>query len=267
MNKIVLLLLLVIHLSASIIETPILTYDEDKKRATIGINMVDVGMSGFIVHYISADHSSILKNVTVSAFDKETKIATLKVSDYDGLRNNALPSGKWKVKVGDKVVLAFGYTRALLIAPNEAIYHRITKSVQTQWLHPDIYATILSFRGHPTPLISDFKAMSIATSTGLIFIYINEKVYTLDAKSFTILSISAAPLPQDSVVLPFYTRVAEIDANWWGEGSDELLAYEPHYYELLVEGNNKNKKLYNIIKSEDSQFHYLLDEFEIEDEK
>lgn len=265
MNKIFLFVILAFELMASVIKSPLLTYDEDKNVATIEIDKADVGMSGFIVHHIAKNHTSILKNIEVSDFDQEGKIATLKVSPFDGLRNNALPTGKWKVKVGDTAVLAFGYSRALLVAPSEKIYYRISKSVRTQWLHPDLFATILSFRGHPTPLKEDFVAMSNATSVGLVFLYIKQKVYTVDAKSFVILSITDAPLAQEDTVLPFYSRVEHIDEAWWGEGSEPLEAYEPHYFELLAQSNKTNKQLFNAIKAEGEEYSYLLKEFEIKE--
>ena len=263
MKRIILFLIISINLIAGIIKSPLLTYDEESSTATIKVKSIDLGMSGFVVHNIAPNHNAILKNVVVVGFDKESEIATLKLSDYDGLRNNALPTGKWKLSVGDIAVLAFGYTRALLIAPSEEIYYRISKSVKIQWLHPDIFATILSFQGHPTPLKEDFDLMSNASSVGLVFIYLEGKVYTIDSKSFAILSISEAPLPQDKVVLPFYTRVENIEEAWWGEGSNPLEEYEPHYYKLLIEHNKENKKLYSIIEKSDEKLHYLLDDFKI----
>jgi len=82
-------------------------------------------------------------------------------------------------------------------------------------------------------------------------------------KSFKILSISDAKLKQTKVHLPFYTRVNNIDADWWGAGSSRMDSYAPHYYELLVANNKTNKQLYKIIKNSDAKLHYLLDEFEI----
>ena len=263
MKYILLLLLVIFELNAGVVKSPIVTLDSAGQTATIKIEKIDVGMSGFIVHEIVPEHTSILKSVLVVAYDKDTKIATLEMSEYTGLRNNALPTGNWSVKVGDTAVFAFGYSRSLLIAPSEEIYHQVSKSINTQWIHPDIFATVLSFRGHPTPLKEDFEAMSTSSSAGLVFIYLNQKLFMLDMKSFKILTINDAPLVQESVKLPFYTRVEEIDANWWGEGSGELESYEPHYYELLVQFNNKDKKLYEIIKNGNEELHYLLDDFEI----
>ncbi|MDA3907722.1 MAG: plasminogen-binding N-terminal domain-containing protein, partial [Sulfurimonas sp.] len=192
----------------------------------------------------------ILKNIVVIDFDDKNKIATLKMSPYDALKNNALPSGRWSVKAGDEAILAFGYTRGMLISPNEDIYHRITRSVKDlQWVHPDIFATVLSFNGHPTPLREDFTKFSISTSVGLVFIYLEKKLFTIDAKSFKILTITDAELKQDNTQLPFYTRVEEIDAAWWGEGSSKLESYEPYYYELLTKANPNNKELQKIVKN------------------
>jgi len=265
MKHIILLTFLVLSLFAGMIKAPLLSVDQTTGIATVKLNKVDVGVSGFLVHSIAKNHSSILWNVTVVNYDKESKIATLQLSEFDALRNNALPTGKWKAVEGDMVELAFAYSRAVLISPSEEIYHQITKSVKIQWVHPDIFATILSYRGHPTPLKEDFDAMHIATSVGLLFIYLDKKLYTVDMRSFKILNISDAPLVQDSVKLPFYSRVDHIEANWWGDGSDELTDYESYYYMLLTEFNNSNKELYKNIEASDEKNSFLLREFVIEE--
>ena len=266
MKFLVLCLVFIVSLFGSVVKSPLISIDAKSDTATIEIEKIDVGMSGFIVHSLSNERSTILKNIVVESFDKETKIATLKMSNYAALTHNALPSGKWNVEVGDTAVLAFGYTRGFLVAPSEEIYHRVTTTTNhLQWVHPDIFATILSLNGHPTPLKSDFKKLSLATSVGLIFFYLDKKLYTVDSKSFKILNISEAPLLQDSVALPFYTRIKEIDANWWGEGSDEIEDYETYYYTLLVDSNTQNIELKNNIKSADEKLHHLLSKFKIED--
>ena len=266
MKFIFLCLVIVSSVFASLVKSPLMSVDLKNNIATIKIAKIDVGMSGFIVHSLNKEHSVILKSITVKSFDENSNIATLALSEYKDLAHSALPNGKWKVEVGDMALLAFGYSRALLVSPSEEIYHRVTTaSKHLQWIHPDIFATILSFNGHPTPLKEDFLKLSKATSVGLVFFYLNQRLFTVDIKSFKILNISAAPLVQDSVILPFYMRVEEIEADWWGEGSDELEEYEPHYYSLLVKFNKKNKKLYDIVKNGDKKLHFLLDEFKIKE--
>jgi hypothetical protein len=231
-------------LFGGVIKSPIVTLNEDASVATIKINKVDVGVSGFVVHKLDDDITTILKNVVVTNFDKESSTATLSLFEFEELKQNSLPSGHWKVEVGDTVVLAFGYTRALLIAPSEEIYYRVTKATdQLQWIHPDLFAMVLSFNGHPTPLKEDFYKMSVGGSIGLVFFYLDQNLYTVDARSLKVLNISPAPLKQDELKLPFYSRVEEIDANWFGEGSDELTEYEPYYFGLLLKSNPDNAEL------------------------
>ncbi len=250
MKYIFLVMFLVLQSFAGVVKSPIVSVDEKNSQATIEIDKIDVGMSGFIFHKVSNEQGVILKNIVVSSYDANSKIATLDMSTFDALRNNALPNGNWSVSVGDEAMLAFGYTRGLLIAPNEDIYHRVTRSVKNlQWVHPDLFATSLSFAGHPTPLREDFTKFSIGTSVGLVFIYLDEKLFTVDAKSFKILSITEAQLKQEETDLPFYTRVEEINAAWWGEGSSNLKSYEPHYYELLNKANPDNKELAEMINN------------------
>jgi len=264
MKYTILLILTVVNLMAGIIRTPVVGVDEQNKTLQVELANIEVGISGYVVHHITPQHSAILQSVVVSDFNKDTKIATLKMREFDALRNNSLPYGKWKVAVGDTVELAFAYSRALLIAPNEALYHKISKSVQVQWVHPDLFATTLSFNGHPTPLKEDFVTFANTMSVGLIFIYLEKKLYTIDSKSFVILSITDAPLKQTDAQTPFYTRVKKIDAAWWGEGSSEMESYEPHYYELLVANNKKNKALYDIVKNaKEASVRELTKEFEI----
>ncbi len=248
MKYIILTLVFTLSLMAGVVKSPIVSVDAQNDIATIKIDYIDVGVNGFVVHSIAKNHTAILKNIVVSDYNKETKVATLKMSPYDALRNNALPSGRWSIEVGDMALLAFGYSRGILIAPNDEVYHRITRSMKgLQWIHPDIFATILSFNGHPTPLREDFNKLSIAVSVGLVFIYIEDRLYTVDSKSFKILNITEAKLKQNGVKLPFYSRVEEIDANWFGSGSNELESYEPYYYELLLEANPKNRELKKIV--------------------
>jgi Plasminogen-binding protein pgbA N-terminal len=240
----------------------------DKENATIKIDGVDVGMSGFVIKHIDKEHSTILNSAVVTKYDKESKIATLSLGKYNATQQDYLPSGKWKAHVGDEVVLAFGYSRALLIAPNENVYYRITKALPTlEWVHPDIFTSIISMNGHPTPLKKDFGQMCDISAVGLLYFYINGSLITTDCKSMQLLQITPAALDDKKVQLPFYSRITDINANWFGEGSSKLKQYDPYYYELLIKSNPKNKELYNLIKNKEQNQTKLLEKFDMKDEK
>ena len=250
MKYIVLVLLVWVNLYASVVIAPIVSVNKKNDTITININKIDVGMSGFVVHYITPKHSEVIDNAVVQSFDANKSEATLKISSFHMLDSNSLPIEEYNAEIGDSVELAFGYSRAMLISPNEVIYHKITKSVQTQWIHPDLFATILSYTGHPSPIVSDFQSMYNETSIGLLFIYLDKKVYTIDMKSFKILHISDAALEQKSVKLPFYTRVQKIESSWWdfGKGTSQVKNYTKYYYKLLMQKNANNKEFISLYK-------------------
>lgn len=243
-KNIFLLLALTSSIFANVLKSPVITVDEYDDIATIKTGKVDIGMSGFIVHDLSKEHSSILKEVTVIGYNEATKTATLKMRDFNLLNSNSLPKGEWHVKVGDTAVLAFAYSRAFLVAPNEETYFQITGSAKNvEWLHPDIFASILSFNGHPSPQKEDFVNMCNSASVGLLYFFLDKKLYTVDGQSFKILHIVDAPIEQKGEQHPFYSRIKEIDSAWWGAGSGEIDDYTEYYYELLMEYNEGNQQL------------------------
>ncbi len=234
--------------------------------ATIHIDKIDVGMSGFIVHKLSGNRSIILNDATVVSFDKAKKEATLKLTPFTLFKNNNLPTLKISAKAGDIAVLAFAYNRGLLIAPTEDIYYTLKNAMHDEvFVHPDVFATHLSYKGHPTPLQEDFTTFCDNVSLGLVFFYLEQNLYTLDCHTFKILNIQKAPLQQHGQKLPFYTRVDKIDANWFGAGSDELEDYEPYYYELLYKNNPNNETLKkNIAASNEANVTKLAKELGLE---
>ncbi len=235
-------------LAADLIKSEILWVKEDK--AAIHIENIQKGVSGFVVHTLAPNRSAIVNGAVIEDFNQTTKIATLKLTPFTMFRNNNLPSLKLQAQKGDLAVLAFGYDRALVIAPSEDIYYRLTQAMRGEvFIHPDIFATMLSWRGHPTPLQKDFQDFCQNVSIGLVFFYIERKLYTVDCNSFTILGVQEAPLEaKEKRKLPFYTRIEKIEASWFGAGSDELEDYAPYYYRLLYENNPNNTVLIDAIR-------------------
>jgi len=235
------------YLQASFISTPLLNVENS--RGTIETPNLKVGMSGFVVRHFDATHSSIIDNARVSEITPSSNRVAIELSPYDGLRQNSLPSGTWSPKALDEVIIAYDYTRALLIAPNDDTYTSLTKSIpNVEWIHPDIFATYLSHTGHPTPLVSDFRRFCSASSIGLLFIQSTQTLFTLDCKNFTLLQNTTSITDDTQVILPFYSRVPEIRSAWWGEGSSKLENYHPYYLEQLVLNNSNNTQLYALIK-------------------
>ncbi len=251
-------------LQASSISTPLLEVQE--QRGSIEAPELKVGMSGFVVRHFDATHSSIIANARVTQINPSSNRALLEFSAYDGLRQNSLPSGTWTPKAQDEVVIAYDYTRALMIAPNDDTYAAVTASIpNVEWIHPDLYATYLSHEGHPTPLVEDFRRFCTSASIGLLFIQSADTLFTLDCKNFTLLQSTASNAIGKNSLTPFYSRVPTIRAAWWGNGSSRLESYEPYYLQQIALSNPKNKELYELYKGKFGEKSALLRNFDIKE--
>jgi len=240
-----LVLLLLVPLSivwASLIKAPL--HHVDGQQGVIKIGTLQEGISGFVVRHFNDAHSAIIAQAVVVAVDSEHNEATLAFSTYDGLKQHALPKGTWTPKAGDEVQLAFAYNRALLIAPNREIYHHVTsKGENISWISPDLFAAMLSERGHPTPLQEDIQDFCDAATVGLLYIYTQKSLFTLDCHSFQVLQTTPLPHEASGVQVPFYSRIEHIREAWWGAGSSPMRVYEPYYFHL-IEGRNQSNALF-----------------------
>ncbi len=269
-------ILIMSHLSAitlTPVHTTVSSIDTDAELVTISTpEQAQVGMFGLIVHWFDATHSVALSWVEVKTVQSET--STLSMLPIYSLEQSALPSGTWTPKVGDEVILGYNYHRALLIAPNPNVYKKVTAyHSERTWVHPDIFTTVLSSNGHPSPLKEDFTATCRANNIGIVAFAFDSSLVTVDCQSFKILENKSTILKSDEVQLPFYSRVAHIEANWFGEGSDELEEYSPYYVGLLAENNPENqwiqdyKTAQEATREKDSGwFDFFSDEIETETE-
>ncbi len=265
MFKIILSTLITISLNASMNS---LITNVKGDEAKINIDKIEIGVSGYVVRHLNKQHSTIIANAEVINFDSETKTATIKTSEYTGLRQFALPSGNFKVSVDDQVILASDYSRATLLAPSENIYRLITSKIRgVQWIESDMLATFISYEGHPTPIKKDITNYCSTLNSGLLYIYTYETLFTLDCRSMVVLQTTPAPIKTEEIKLPFFSYVDKIREAWWGEGSSPLESYEPYYMDLIVENNTNNPKLYNYIKEKNINSEKYLKEFNKELQK
>ena len=225
---------------------------------------IEPGVSGFVLRRFTPERSAVIASAVTGAYDAEKGTVSVSFSENDALAQDSLPKGEWQPKAGDEVVLAFAYSRGVLIAPTRETYLKVTEQVKTvAWMHPDTLATYLSYQGHPTPLKSDLAGFCTLAATGLLFLYLDDSLFTLDCRSLSLLQVSKAGFTYEMPQLPFYSRVEEINADWFGHGSSRIDAYEPYYLGLLVENNPHSQKLYDFIQSHPSADRQLLDEFDL----
>jgi len=229
------------------IKAPVFNVKEN--RGFIKIDKIQEGVSGFLVRHFNDEHSAIIANVMVVGFNAATSEAEVTFSPYSGLKQNALPNGTWVPQEGDEAQLAFAYNRALLIAPNAQVYRDITSRASTiDWVHPDIFAAVLSQKGHPTPQVEDLQGFCNVSTVGLLYIYAKDTLFTLDCKSLNLLQVTTVQHEYESVELPFYSRIDTIREAWWGDGSSKMQAYDPYYMNLIAKHNKSNRLFNEFIK-------------------
>ena len=254
MRLFLLITLITSHLFALIhspVHTTVTSIDKDEEQITISTPaQAQVGMYGLIIHWFDASHSTALTWVEIKSITGET--STLSVIPIHALEQSALPSGTWTPEVGDEVILGYNYHRALLIAPNPSVYKKVTNyHSERTWVHPDIFTTVLSSRGHPTPLKEDFNYACRANNIGLVSFAFDSSILTVDCQSFKILQNKSTTIKTDEIQLPFYSRITNIEANWFGEGSDVLEEYSAYYVELLAKNNPENKWIQEYKKAQE----------------
>jgi hypothetical protein len=249
--KYILFLLIPIFAFSAPINSDILSIKGNK--VIVKVDDVQIGVSGIVVKELGNEHSAIVANATVIKYDKEKKFALVQLSKYDALQQNALPSGNYLPEVGDKVILAASYRRALLIAENDKTYQNIVSRIPSlSWASSDDFATYLSNKGHPTPLSSDFQEFCSDAQIGLLYISLEDSLFTMDCASMTLLQ--TMPMESDkeeAIMLPFYTNVSNIDSSWlksilngslWGSDDETIYleTYAPYYKTIIAKSNRDN---------------------------
>ncbi len=212
-------------------KTDILAVEKDTVIVKDGADIA-LGATGVIIKSFDESHQTIIANVEV--IKQEGDKLLLKVSSFDAIPQEALPTYSIAPKVGDTVILNFLYNRAMAIVPDEETYKLVTKSYDTfSWLHPDIFATKLAKSYNPTPSKETFQEECIAQNVGLLLFAIKDKGYFVDCRSFK--TLNTIPLPTaKSVKIPFYSRLDTIKGRIFGLfGGKGVKDYASFYSKLL----------------------------------
>ncbi|NOQ29500.1 MAG: hypothetical protein GQ570_00105 [Helicobacteraceae bacterium] len=250
MTKFFIGFLILINLAnAAAIESEIISLKDD--IATIKVSNIQVGISGIVVRNFTEDHSSIIAYTTVVSYDKAAQEAKIKLKKYNGLVHNALPKGLWDPKVGDTVLLAYSYKRALLIAPNESSYYNVIQRIPSlSWSSPDLFATFLSNRKALKPTKKWFRNYCTHTAVGLLYVNVADELFTMDCQSMVLLQNMPMDTKKETPELfPFFTNVTDPDKGFFGGifnsvDTDAEYAkkdtYSPYYLGMINKFNKEN---------------------------
>lgn len=182
----------------------------DNNKTTINIGNLIVGQSGIVVHIFDNDKRLIVSNAKVISSNANSSV--VEFFKFDDLKQNAVPTSKREIAKNDVLVLNYMYNSSLLIAPNLDSFQAVRDNFKlNNFIHSDIFAAKLKVEHNPYPKKEDIQNFAIEQNLGTIFMVIENKVFVIDTKTFTILDSYLINYENKDVIKPFYTRIENIE--------------------------------------------------------
>jgi hypothetical protein len=204
-------------------------------KSTINVGNLIVGQSGIVVHIYDNDKRLIVSNAKVISSNSNTSV--VEFFKFDDLKQDALPTSKREIEIGDVLVLNYMYNSSLLITPTQDSFQSVRDSFKSNnFIHSDIFAAKLKVNNKPYPTKEDFQKFAIEQNLGTIFFTLDNKVYIVDTKTFAILESYSFTYENSEIKMPFYTRVEEIeesilDFSFFSDKKE--LSYDEYYKRIL----------------------------------
>lgn len=180
-------------------------------KSTIDVGNLIIGQTGIVVHIFNNDKKLIVSNAKVISSSANSSV--VEFFEFNDLEQNAIPTSNRVVANNDILILNYMYNSSLLIAPDLDAFQSVRDSFKSNnFIHSDIFAAKLKVDNIPYPTKEDIQKFAIEQNLGTIFMVIENKVFVIDTKSFTILQSYAINYDNTAEVkMPFYTRVEEIE--------------------------------------------------------
>lgn len=238
-------------------DTKIKITDVNKKTAKINLANLKIGQSGIIEHTYKNGKKMIVSSAYVSESNNEYSIITF--IPFLGLKQNALPTSKRGVANGDTFTLNYLYKESLLISPSIESFRKARKDFpENNFVHSDVFGTYLKVNYEPEPNKQIIQDYAISQNMGTIFFVIENYVYIVDTKTFTILKKKPIVYLPGDLQMPFYTRVEKIESSFFSTdwfdlsfitdlfGDDDRTEEEMLYGDLATDKSKEPSKNYTL---------------------
>lgn len=182
----------------------------ENNKSTINVGNLIIGQAGIVVHIFDNDKRLIVSNAKVISSNANSSV--VEFFKFDDLKQNAIPTTKREVSKNDVLLLNYMYNSSLLIAPNIQSFQAVRDNFKlNNFIHSDLFAAKLKVEHNPYPKKEDIQNFAIEQNLGTIFMVIENKVYVIDTKTFTILESYLINYENKDVIKPFYTRIENIE--------------------------------------------------------
>lgn len=192
------------------------------------------GESGYVIRWFDSEHAAIVASVIVKEIKGDDTLFIFK--PYRGLHNDAFPTAELSPRVGDEVFVRSNYKRALLISPNLELYQKLTTAYKdTNWIHPDLFASELVKSGTNRPTKKDFRNFCNAYAVGVVYFINGTKGEVRDCHTFTVLHTDyiTGLAPKNERMRPFFSRIGDIEAGWLSFLNSDTGDFYQYYHDLL----------------------------------
>ena len=207
-------------------------------KSTINVGNLIVGQTGVVVHIFDNDKKLIVSNAKVISSNSNSSV--VEFFKFEDLKQNAIPTSKREVVNNDMLILNYMYNSSLLITPTLDAFQTVRDNFKlNNFVHSDIFAARLKVDHNPYPTKEDIQNFAIEQNLGTIFMVIENRVYVIDTKTFTILANYSVSYEKNGSTMPFYTRIENIEEtifSWSyfdffsGKGS---MSYNDYYKRIL----------------------------------
>ncbi len=210
----------------------------ENNKSVIPMGNLIIGQTGIVVHIFDNDKRLIVSNAKVVSSDLNSSV--VEFFEFKDLTQDAIPTSNRVVTTNDILILNYMYNSSLLITPTLDSFQSVRENFKlNNFVHSDIFAAKLKVDHKPYPTKEDIQNFAIEQNLGTIFMVIENKVYIIDSKTFTILESYAINYENAEAIMPFYTRVEEIEESIFNLSffdffsGEKNLSYNEYYKRIL----------------------------------
>ncbi|AXX90565.1 hypothetical protein CKA55_12165 [Arcobacter suis] len=210
----------------------------ENNKSIIPMGNLIIGQTGIVVHIFDNDKRLIVSNAKVISSDLNSSV--IEFFEFKDLTQDAIPTSNRVVTTNDILILNYMYNSSLLITPTLDSFQSVRENFKlNNFVHSDIFAAKLKVDHKPYPTKEDIQNFAIEQNLGTIFMVIENKVYIIDSKTFTILESYAINYENAEAIMPFYTRVEEIEESIFNLSffdffsGEKNLSYNEYYKRIL----------------------------------
>ena len=210
----------------------------ENNKSIIPMGNLIIGQTGIVVHIFDNDKRLIVSNAKVISSDLNSSV--VEFFEFKDLTQDAIPTSNRVVTTNDILILNYMYNSSLLITPTLDSFQSVRENFKlNNFVHSDIFAAKLKVDHKPYPTKEDIQNFAIEQNLGTIFMVIENKVYIIDSKTFTILESYAINYENAEAIMPFYTRVEEIEESIFNLSffdffsGEKNLSYNEYYKRIL----------------------------------